>query len=61
MENYDDLIGLTIDEAKAARPGNAIRVVMKDGEHYMVTMDYRMDRINVHIEDGKIVYVTGRG
>ena len=30
------------------------RIVKRDGESFPVTMDYRMDRINLEIENGVI-------
>lgn len=46
----------TQDEARelAAFNGYKFRVTMKDGEHFLCTMDYRMDRVNVHVMDNKV-------
>lgn len=35
--------------------GLKCRVRSEDGESFIGTCDYRMDRINLHIEDGKVV------
>lgn len=61
MEDYDDLIGLTVAEAKVARPDDIIRVVARDDQYLAVTADYRMDRINVYIKNDVIIGVKGRG
>ena len=61
MENYDDLIGLSVADAAAARVGTVIRVVKQDGTLWPITADFNMDRINVEVEDGIITVVTGRG
>lgn len=47
----DSLIGLTEDEASkiAQERGWMIRVAMRDGEAFMLTTDYRQDRVNVVI------------
>lgn len=34
--------------------GLKVRVRSEDGQAFMGTADYRMDRINLHIEDGKV-------
>ena len=33
------------------------RVVAEDGEHFIVTMDYRPDRLNLEVVTGKVVAV----
>lgn len=38
--------------------GWGYRVVQRDGEDFPVTMDYRPDRINVKVRDGKIFEIT---
>lgn len=50
------VIGLTPDEANAICNFEKIkiRVVSTDGKKHMVTRDARMDRINVHLENGLI-------
>jgi hypothetical protein len=65
MESYDYLIGLTPQEANDLFERKAlnmsVRVTMEDGKNYMVTMDLRFDRINVHVENGVISKVEGIG
>lgn len=54
------LVGLT--EAVAATcaesEGWSVRVVAKDGEDYMVTADYRADRVNLTIMDGIVTAIN---
>lgn len=52
--NYDDLIGKTFNEAMALYPSMQLRVVYEDGVHYVQTMDFRFDRLNLDLEDGLI-------
>lgn len=35
--------------------GLKARVRSEDGQSFVGTMDYRLDRINLHIQDGKVV------
>ena len=50
----EELIGKTIDEAKELYPEYVFRPSMIDGKLQMLTMDYRMDRVNVFIDNGVI-------
>lgn len=64
MQNFNDVIGLTIEEAKEKLKGcgiNSIRPLMIDGEHMMGTMDYRLDRLNVSIANGLITSINKIG
>lgn len=56
----DQLIGLSerAGELCAEVNGWGYRVVQRDGEDFAVTMDYRSNRINVKVRDGKIFEVT---
>lgn len=58
----NSIVGKSLTEAKelAGFNGFAIRIVREDGERYMVTMEHRMDRINVEIDNG-IVTKTNIG
>jgi len=49
-----DLIGMAADQAEAcaAEVGYTWRVFEQDGEQFALTMDYRVERINVKIEQG---------
>lgn len=51
----NDIQGLTIEEAKSIYPSLTFRTIEKDGVSYIVTMDFRMDRVNVKIENDIIV------
>ena len=48
-----DYVGKTLEEAekKAKNDGFTTRVVEKDGQQYMVTMEYRTDRINFRVRN----------
>jgi hypothetical protein len=59
----DSLIGKQIDEARkiAEGAGWCVRVKTRDGEALFVTCDVRSNRINVAIDQGAVVAVTGVG
>lgn len=52
----ESLVGLTEEDAmvKIAESGLRTRLRSKDGQSFMGTCDYRMDRVNLHIENGKV-------
>lgn len=54
------LVGKTIAKARiaAADEGYEFRVVSVDGQSKPVTMDYRPDRLNATVVDGRVVEVT---
>jgi hypothetical protein len=56
----EEVIGLTEQEAIELienKSGLIIyRVVKRDGENFPVTMDYRLDRINLEITQGTVTY-----
>lgn len=54
------LVGMSKKQAKAAaaKAGYTIRVVSVDGDNRPVTTDYRPDRLNLKIVDGKVTEVT---
>jgi hypothetical protein len=56
----DALVGLTTEAARKQVEGQglAFRVVSEDGEGRPATMDYREDRVNAHVEAGKVVKVV---
>ena len=60
QESADSLIGLTEDEATkvAAERGWAVRVAMRDGEPFMLTMDYRQDRVNITVVNNLVTSVV---
>jgi hypothetical protein len=51
------LVGKTEAEARALieRAGLRVRISGRDGEHYILTMDYWIDRVNLYIENDKVV------
>lgn len=51
------LVGLHVDDAgeTATRAGYLFRVVRRDGESLIVTMDLRTNRVNVELEDDIVV------
>lgn len=57
-----DLVAAGVDEAAAAEQieaaGYTYRVVMSDGESFPMTMDYRLDRLNLTLENGIVVDAT---
>lgn len=56
-----DYIGkeLEIAEKFATDGGFVTRIVENNGTTYMVTMDYRMDRINFRVKNNIIIGVHG--
>ena len=46
----------TIESAKGEKL--TARVVRRDEESYVVTMDYRLDRINLEFDDGRVTKAT---
>jgi len=61
--NFTDLIGLSVPDAeqKCKNAGFRMRVIKKDGEELIKTMDHRTDRINVEVVGGKVTAVDGVG
>lgn len=59
-EKAETLIGLSEDEAikTASSLGWEFRVAARDGEQYMLTTDYVMNRVNVTIVEGTVTEVT---
>ncbi|QBI18848.1 hypothetical protein ER308_04355 [Egibacter rhizosphaerae] len=56
----EDLVGLGEQEAteRLEAEGASVRVVYRDGELFVVTDDFRPDRVNLHIEDGEVTDAT---
>lgn len=50
MDKYAAIVRIENADQKA-------RIVAEDGEHFIVTMDYRLDRLNLEIVGGKVVSV----
>ncbi|MDF1861974.1 MAG: hypothetical protein P1U87_17280 [Verrucomicrobiales bacterium] len=59
-ESDQTFIGLPLKEAeeKAEKSGLRHRVVLVDGQPRPATRDYRPDRVNFEVENGKIVKVS---
>jgi hypothetical protein len=59
-EKANTLVGLTEDEAMktASSAGWEFRIAARDGEQYMLTTDYVMNRVNVTIVEGIVTEVT---
>jgi len=57
------LVGRTEQEAAALAQdaGCTVRVVRRDGEGLFVTEDFRPDRINVAVRDGRVTAVESLG
>lgn len=56
-----DVIGLTVEEAQAKYPTWRFRAKEVDGIPRVVTMDFRRDRVNIALKDGKIISVKSLG
>ena len=54
------LVGMNINDAQAltAGTGFSLRIVQQDGEYFMVTMDYRTNRIDLVINNDIITEVS---
>ena len=61
MTTFDEqtLIGITETEAKKILKENEIctRTTQRDGKHFIGTCDFRMDRVNLQVKDGKVIAV----
>lgn len=60
LEQYNNLIGLTLEEAEKIS-GKDIRPRKVDGKSMVGTVDYRLTRLNVEIENNKITKILGLG
>lgn len=64
QKNINSIIGMTVEEAREFlkdTPYKAVRVVAINGEHLGVTMDYRLDRLNVTVVNDKIIIIDRIG
>ena len=52
----DSLIGMRFEEAIDLIKHNDLhyRIVCEDGNHFLITADLHLDRVNLHIENGII-------
>lgn len=55
-DTKNQVIGMDENDAVTLIEDNGLRarVVCRNGKHFGVTMDYRIDRINLTVVDGKI-------
>ena len=60
--NDAELIGMDVSDAidMLDEAGTRHRIEYEDGQSFMLTMDFRMDRVNLSIENGKVIK-TRRG
>jgi hypothetical protein len=56
-----ELLNFTIEEARQLYPEISIRITRNNGNACIVTRDVKTDRLNVHIENGKIIYISHFG
>ena len=56
----NQLVGMTERAAQACAMTNkwSFRTIARDGEDFPVTMDYRMDRINLKVSNDRVIEVT---
>jgi hypothetical protein len=59
VETSATLMGLTEEEAIKVAAGNGwtVRVSMRDGTPFSLTMDYRQDRVNLVVEKNRVTKV----
>ena len=59
----EKLIGLSKEEAQSQceRKGYRMRVVVEDGEASLGSMEYRPNRINVTVQNGRVHEIQGIG
>ncbi|MEY2966440.1 MAG: hypothetical protein RLY50_490 [Actinomycetota bacterium] len=60
QSDADTVIGLTEDEATkiAADRGWTVRIAERDGEQYMLTLDFQVNRVNLSITGGRVTAVS---
>lgn len=61
--NPDETIGMTVERAAEwfEQYGYSMRITRKNGKRVITSNDFRTDRINVAIENNKIVEVLSVG
>jgi hypothetical protein len=57
---FDDVIGMSEEEAIANIEGRKyeVRVVVREDEHFVFTMEHCTDRVNLTIKDGIVRRAT---
>jgi hypothetical protein len=63
MFNADEAVGMPVVEAVEwfAERGFTMRIVRLMGVALITTRDFRRDRVNVHVSEGRVQEVTGVG
>ncbi len=63
MHKPERLIGMPVNQADAIliASGKSLRVIGEDGEDFAFTLDFNPDRLNVKIEDGRVIALDGWG
>ena len=58
MLDMEKLIGKKLEEAITDIKGNGLtpRVVREDNKNHIITMDLRMDRVNLEVDNGIVTY-----
>ena len=61
--DYNSLVGIHINSVKAILfvYGIKYRITQRGKEHYIITMDYRPDRVNLKLTEDGIVYCLDFG
>jgi hypothetical protein len=59
--SQSEYVGKTLEEATqyAKEGGFEVRVIEMDGKAFMVTHDFRTDRLNFRVSDGFVTEVSG--
>jgi hypothetical protein len=59
----DSIIGMTVPQAEHTlqKRGLTLRMIMEDGIPFMLTQDFRPDRMNVEVKNGKVVRIDRMG
>ena len=52
------MIAVMFDVNVSGHKITKVRPIIIDGEHMIVTMDFRQDRINVELADGRVVRIV---
>ena len=63
MAIKEHIIGLSVDDARTLLEQNnmALRIMKRDGEHLIGTCDWRLNRLNVEVEQGVVTSVMAIG
>ena len=61
MITESEFIGKTVEEAtsKAQNDGFVVRIVERDGDSFILTMDHKTDRINFRVRNNTIIGAYG--